>query len=272
MKWLRSIALYTLLAAAAAPSLASRGPPPWWRSPIPQQSFSFAGEITSTVLRDGQWVDAGNDIPAGWLGAEIRGTFEVLPNFAEGGDIGPRGFSWTDGNPEYQRGGVWLTLSVTNPDGSRFSIQNEGIQMGGPDNTGKIETDDGWLTEAPQSRPTFSLDRTFNNGVSEKSFHLDLAGVLGNWWEQTMVSYPYPAEDMGALPMIQLLEIDPSQATHTNAGFISQSGPGGDYAYGFRLTRFVHLPPVPEPETWALMVLGVGVVGAAARRRQRTAA
>jgi hypothetical protein len=33
----------------------------------------------------------------------------------------------------------------------------------------------------------------------------------------------------------------------------------------------VHLPPVPEPETWALMVLGVGLVGTVARRRQRAA-
>jgi hypothetical protein len=41
----------------------------------------------------------------------------------------------------------------------------------------------------------------------------------------------------------------------------TQFVPGGE------IRGFLQAAPVPEPETWAMMLAGLGVVGAAVRRR-----
>ena len=51
------------------------------------------------------------------------------------------------------------------------------------------------------------------------------------------------------------------------------SASGGDGNYGIAEAQFLvgaATTPVPEPATWALMIIGFGLAGAALRRRQRT--
>jgi len=46
-------------------------------------------------------------------------------------------------------------------------------------------------------------------------------------------------------------------------------GPGGNYADLVFLVSHSMAAPVPEPETWATMLAGLGLIGAAALRRRR---
>lgn len=261
MKWLRSLSLAATALAFAAPALASRPPPPWWRPQVMPEHFSFVGEITPTVLRDGVAVDAGNEIPDSWLGGQIRGTLVLNTNFAEGGQT-IDGVVWDDGNPEFGRAGNWFSLSITNPDGSSFTMPN--VPMG-PGISGHLRAGTGWADPDGGARQTLALDRTFSDGALEQAFHLDLAGILGNWLElPPLIAFGDP---WNSSPGLSQLQVNADFATFTNAGSVSQSGLGDSFSYGFRLTRFVHLPPVPEPETWAMLLAGLGILVAAVRRR-----
>ena len=60
----------------------------------------------------------------------------------------------------------------------------------------------------------------------------------------------------------------------TYSGFILQIGPNGHDVGVDRLTYLVNSvqPAVPEPATWAMLVAGFGLIGAALRRRPAAAA
>jgi hypothetical protein len=68
-----------------------------------------------------------------------------------------------------------------------------------------------------------------------------------------------PGDNFGVLPGL----------TSTN-GFVIKFGPDAEFN-GINNIAF-SVTPIPEPSTYALMLAGLGVVGFAARRRQRAAA
>jgi len=273
MNWLRTLTLSALLAATAAPALASRPPPPWYRHPLLPETFAFTGVISPTTLQEGAQVAANNNIPADWLGAQIRGTITLIPDRAEGGDSGPGSIWWGDGNPEFGRSGNWYTVSITNPDGSVFTVPGDAPAPSpmGSNSTGTFQADDGWFSPPGEGRETFHTSRSFSDEAHQQTFQLDLASALGLTWEDPhLLSYP-PREECCVFTMLQTIQLDVAQATFTNAGFVSQLVAGGDgerYAYGFTLTKFVHMSPVPEPETVAMMVAGLGLVGWRGTRRR----
>ena len=276
MNWLRALALSTLLATLAAPALASRGVPPWYRHTLLPEVFAFTGVITPTVLVEGAPVASNNNIPADWLGGTIHGTFTLIPDRAEGGDSGPGSISWGDGNPEYGRSGNWYTLSITNPDGSVFTVPGDAPAPSpmGDHSTGNLQASDGWDFAGGDVQETFHTERSFSDEAHQQAFEIDLATIVGLPPEGPhLLSYPYPSPDWCCLfTKLQTIQVDVGAATFTNAGFVSQVIAGGDgerYAYGFQLTKFVHLAPVPEPETWAMMVAGFALVGWGGLRRGR---
>jgi hypothetical protein len=55
--------------------------------------------------------------------------------------------------------------------------------------------------------------------------------------------------------------VDPSQWSKLSSGDVSLMAPN--------LTAFTVTAPVPEPETYAMLLAGLGVVSAVARRRKR---
>ena len=276
MNWLRALAITTLLAATAIPALAARGVPPWYRHPLLPETFAFTGVITPTVLVDGAQVAANNNVPADWLGGTIRGTITLIPDRAEGGDSGPNSISWYDGNPEYGRSGNWYTVSISNPDGSVFTVPGDAPAPSpmGDNSTGAFRADDGWFSPPELAQETFHTSRSFSDEAHQQAFQIDLATALGITWEDPhLLSYPYPSPDWCCLfTKLQTIQFDASAATFTNAGFVSQLVAGGDgerYSYGFQLTKFLHMSPVPEPATLAMMVAGLGLVGWRGARRGR---
>ncbi len=58
--------------------------------------------------------------------------------------------------------------------------------------------------------------------------------------------------------------VDPSGNVVAAAGFTSASG----YDYITPPGSLTATAPVPEPETWALMLAGIGVIGLISRRRK----
>lgn len=271
MLTLRSLALCALLGAATFPASASSPPPPWWRAPILPQVFHFSGEITPTVLRDGVQVEADNTVPASWLGGEVHGSFTLIPNRAEKLE-GYDTFEWTDGVPEYRRSGNWFNVSITNPDGSTFTMPADAPNPSpmGPDSSGRIFGDSGddldnrdWIQE------TLEIERTFSNASFEQAFRINLETTFAAWPNvPALLSFPFPQGYSGG--RLAGVQIDASQAGYTNVGSLSQVAANGQsYAYSFTINRLVHMAPVPEPETWAMLMAGVAVAGVGARRRAR---
>ncbi|NJC09316.1 PEPxxWA-CTERM sorting domain-containing protein [Polymorphobacter fuscus] len=73
-------------------------------------------------------------------------------------------------------------------------------------------------------------------------------------------------------------QIAPSTSTYSNRTFASLGLTPGTYTYNFNSganadtfkIQIGNVAAVPEPASWAMMIAGFGMVGAAARRRVRT--
>jgi hypothetical protein len=67
-------------------------------------------------------------------------------------------------------------------------------------------------------------------------------------------------------------DLGTSTATWTGASFASLGLAPGSYVSAWGADSFtVNVNPIPEPATWALMLLGLGAIGSVVRGRRRTA-
>ena len=83
-----------------------------------------------------------------------------------------------------------------------------------------------------------------------------------------------PLGDFGPDPALAPLALPPEGATSTSSGGPPDFPPGITSTGGPPITSTstsggppVNPPPVPEPATWMMMILGFGVVGSAIRRQ-----
>lgn len=86
------------------------------------------------------------------------------------------------------------------------------------------------------------------------------------------VRQPIPATD---LPIAPVAAIATAECVPGGGGFAGGGGPGGFIGVGGGNIGFTPstpaspTSPVPEPSGWALMILGLGVVGGVMRRKQQ---
>ena len=75
----------------------------------------------------------------------------------------------------------------------------------------------------------------------------------------------YISSDQSYIAAVDLRDLTPG-TTYTNNIWAIDSGNRFDYT--FQVTTASAVTPVPEPETYAMLLAGLGLVGAVARRRQ----
>lgn len=129
----------------------------------------------------------------------------------------------------------------------------DGGTLAGQTFSGQFSFNDQSLTAGTSSLPLLSL--TFNLGGQSYTLSQALAGTTAAVF------------DNGALVGVNAVYSAGGQDVELSSGF------GAPYAfyqtsasnYGFADLTFA---PVPEPETWALMLGGLGAIGLLARRRK----
>ncbi|MDR3086464.1 MAG: FxDxF family PEP-CTERM protein [Azoarcus sp.] len=107
----------------------------------------------------------------------------------------------------------------------------------------------------------FDISWVIGNGVS------NMSDLLVSIYKGTDTSPVFrqvgTLDSFGNLGVTGSFVLDSSAYTLVIGGKTS----GGNNGYSFSLTAAV---PVPEPETYAMLLAGLGIVGAVARRRTRT--
>jgi len=152
------------------------------------------------------------------------------------------------------------------------------LQTGIPDerNGGQVSITP---TSALFTTPAFVQDDPFSSGPSTGLYIGNVSGL---------VSFEYSLSDSGFSPRIftSVGQLDP--LTPTFSGFstynfstpysgslnINYSKPGTSLAGMFTIRNLAlgsPVSPVPEPETYAMLLAGLGVMGAIARRRKPSA-
>lgn len=133
---------------------------------------------------------------------------------------------------------------------------------------------------------TFTTNYNYNNGsccLSDTDATVG-AGILGSSWATDLSGYL--GQDQSVLNSLGLYSSDSSSTSSTQTRNINTTGRGGtlwlvgasftdttpEDGFKFKaLSYTVAPPPVPEPSTWALLILGFGGVGAAMRKRKQQA-
>ena len=104
-----------------------------------------------------------------------------------------------------------------------------------------------WLAGNPDNGPTIKTINVTTNGVNGQLFAFDTTGFNKSNMGWTKFTYNFVADD-----------------TSTTLAFNSQNAG----SWGAALDN-VSVSAVPEPATWAMMLLGFGLIGGAMRRRVR---
>ncbi|MFG6439596.1 PEP-CTERM sorting domain-containing protein [Roseateles sp. LKC17W] len=201
-----------------------------------------AGAATTNGIANGGFEVVNGNQPVGWVGADSSAP--VLSNDAHSGAHAmllsvPGGF-----------GGSGLLQD---------SIAHGGLAALTVANVGDTPVLSFWAKGdvSPTGNAKFGLSYLGDNGVLYDSglqyFHSDLSGTT---WKQ--ISFQAAAIPTGAKAVYLLLNtaVGPLQDGRVNAVYIDD----------VQLT--LTTAPVPEPETYALLIAGLGVVAAVARRRR----
>jgi hypothetical protein len=76
-------------------------------------------------------------------------------------------------------------------------------------------------------------------------------------------------DEFGSIPDLFLDPLDNPASTNNLANALPGAPQAGSSPVGFALAPTVPVPAVPEPETWAMMIVGFFLVGSSLRMRRR---
>ena len=135
----------------------------------------------------------------------------------------------------------------------------------------------GNLDWSTQNTPYFSIDGGQNQLFGDSRFSTGVAngdGRQASHWKDSAAGVPQigildPTSGRGQLQEITALDLAAYDAIGYNVNFnvLANSGYRYTTAQAYRAFAPTASPVVPEPATWAMMIAGFGLVGAAMRRR-----
>ena len=217
-------------------------------------SFAMAaGSVSAAVIEDFEtggygaaWTSAGGNASSFSAGAAHDGSFG-----ATGATSGPEWRYRTDGAASISTGSV-LSAWMRNDAGGRFYL---GFAA---DNTGA----NSFVLAANTGQLLFQNNESYGfSNVSSTSFSF----TTGQWYFATVsfgssiVGSVYGSDGTTLLGQL-------------TASGLSRGTSGGVAVRGFAASfDTIGLTAVPEPASWAMMIAGFGLVGAAMRRRRETA-
>lgn len=168
---------------------------------------------------------------------------------------GPSGTIWTTANT----GNYTLFLSSPNP-GDYLNPNDEAVSVAVPNGTSRI------LLTGEGFRPgdTLNSDALYNLTLS-----FDTGQTLTGVYTVATNSFSAGSSIVSGGRTFSLIEFSYTRflGDVVQANVATPGGDGNDYNGNFRISSAAGV--VPEPESWAMMLLGFGMVGAAARRRSR---
>ncbi|WP_419814060.1 PEPxxWA-CTERM sorting domain-containing protein [Glacieibacterium sp.] len=140
---------------------------------------------------------------------------------------------------------------------------------GAPDHSGLVLSDgDSYRDGGNYGQILISFSSSF--GASLKSFSMDVASALPN---STLFFYDMQGATIASF-VLPGSPLSPyyTPTSYTNVSVTSTNGIGGfsftDFAQGNTIIDNLAAATVPEPASWAMMVLGFGAIGSALRRRK----
>ena len=168
---------------------------------------------------------------------------------------GPSGTIWNTTQDSFYT----LFLSSPNP-GDYLNPNDESISVGIPDGTSRVLlTGEGFRPgDTLNSDPNYNLTLSFDTGQT-------LTGV----YTVATNSFTAGSSLVSGGRTFSLIEFSFTRnlADVVQANVATPGGDGNDYNGNFRISSAVNA--VPEPASWALMIVGFGLVGVSARRRSR---
>jgi len=153
---------------------------------------------------------------------------------------------------------------------------NEYVTIGGVGASKLVFSgDDGFATPNPLSNPSALVAGTSNVNVVDSGpadhgafFTFDFGSVEAGKSVTFDIFYGAAASERAAMAALGEVGAEVySLGQNSQAGGASDGTPG-TYIFGFAGVGGTPVPAVPEPETYALMLAGVGVVALMARRRR----
>lgn len=123
----------------------------------------------------------------------------------------------------------------------------------------------------------FTLKHSFTEGANFMNASGDVTLVVGNTYELgNNFSLETPLISVGSCAASDSCrwpdgsshyeEVNAGNSAYLALNFLT---PGVTYTSASGTTYLTSLPPVPEPETYAMMIAGLAVLGAVARRRKQ---
>lgn len=200
----------------------------------------------------------------------IAASSAFAADMSNGFDTGPEGFFITgDGLLQHQVIGGNGHLSVTDTNGNTDVYLNAPIAAGGEDWSGylggTLSFDGIMLNGVDPSWPGFGLV-TFTSTTGQTAFAdiaPDVGGVItepGRSWKTYSATLSNAVFNQGSAPLSAVL------GSLAGLRFSMEAGNGPVEVVGF--DNFKVTSAVPEPESWALGLLGLAAVAVAARKRK----